>query len=216
MHEIDLIPATYRRARARTRLGWIFAGSAGAMLAVTAALWVGLAGATDRLTVDIAELQRQQAISAAERDELQGLTVRKGEFQQQLRMLAGLRSGAAAADLFQIVDEVLVEDQLWFLNWRFRRAGFKSVDTEVAAAPAYFVVQSAESEVGPNDWRVETHMHINGQAQDHAALSEFVKRLFLRPEIHDVRVKRTELRRYSSQTVVDFDMTVVVDSEVTG
>ena len=57
-------------------------------------------------------------------------------------------------------------------------------------------------------------MKIAGQAQDHVALSEFVQRLIKQPAIRDVRVRNTSLRRFTLETVVDFDLAIVINSAV--
>ena len=217
MHELDLIPESYRRAQRQRRWLVLFGVAAGVIVALTVTTSAGLSVLNSRVAADIEALQRQQTISAAERDELQRLLAQKADFQQQLRLLTGLRSGTAAENLFRIVDDVLVEDELWFLDWEFRRAGVSNDDTGRPVETGYFLVVPSEGGGSKEDtWRVETHMQISGQATDHAALSEFVKRLFGRPEIYDVRVKRTALHRYRTRTVVDFDLTVVINTRIAG
>ena len=217
MHELDLIPASYRQSQLQQRL-LILAGSAvAALLVLTATSWFGLDLANAKIAQDIDSLQQQQTISATQRDELQRLSAQKGDYQQQLRLLTGLRSGTAAENLFGIIDQVLFEDELWFLKWQFRRAGVSNDEPGRAVETGYFLVVSPEADAGQDEtWRVETHMEITGQATDHAALSRFVRRLFGRAEIFDVRVKRTELHRYRTRTVVDFDLTVIINSRIVG
>lgn len=217
MHEIDMVPAAYRRAHAQRRWLVVLGGTAAAIILLSVAGRVALGFANTQVAADIESLQQQQTISVTQRDELQRLTERKTDYQQQLRLLTGLRSGTAAENLFRIVDQVLVEDELWFLKWQFRRAGVSNGDTGRAVETGYFLVVPKEG--GASDaetWQVETHMQITGQATDHAALSQFVKRLFGRPEIYDVRVKRTELHRFRTRTVVDFDLTVIINSRIAG
>ena len=62
------------------------------------------------------------------------------------------------------------------------------------------------------DLTVETHMTIRGQAIDHQALSKFVRALFEEPAINDVNVQRTSLTNYANGRVVEFDITVVLNS----
>ncbi len=217
MHELDLIPASYRQTRLQYRWMVLVGSAVVALLALTAASWFALDIANARVARDIDSLQRQQTISTAERDELQRLSAQKSDYQQQLRLLTGLRSGTAAENLFRIIDQVLFEDELWFLKWQFRRAGVSNGEKGRAVETGYFLVVSQEAGAGQDEtWRVETHMEITGQATDHAALSRFVRRLFSRAEIFDVRVKRTELHRYRTRTVVDFDLTVIINSRVAG
>ncbi len=126
-------------------------------------------------------------------------------------MLQGLRGGAAEANLFLGIDEALNGDELWFTNWQFRRAGVKDTEGRVVET-GYFVV--VPEGTPPESWQVETHMTIAGQAQDHGALSEFVRRLLGRAEIENVRIRRTEVQRYATRSVVAFDLAVVINRRV--
>ena len=217
MHELDLIPATYRQVQLQRRWLILMGSAVAALVVATGVGWFALDVANTRMARDIEALQRQQTISAAERDELQRLSAQKADYQHQLRLLTGLRSGTAAENLFRIIDQVLFEDELWFLEWQFRRAGVSNDEPGRAVETGYFVVVPQEAGSSRDEtWRVETHMEITGQATDHAALSRFVRRLFGRAEIFDVRVKRTELHRYRTRTVVDFDLTVVINSRIAG
>jgi hypothetical protein len=109
----------------------------------------------------------------------------------------------------------LVNDNLWFVNWSFRRAGVV-VDGETRGIETgYFVIVPADqrsSEVP--DWQVETHMTLEGRALDHQALSTFVRSLFEQPDIKDVSVQRTSLTEYANGRVVSFDLTIVLNSDV--
>jgi hypothetical protein len=55
-------------------------------------------------------------------------------------------------------------------------------------------------------------MTIKGQARDHSALSGFVRRLFVQPEIDDVRILRTNLSRSNRADAVDFELAVVINT----
>ena len=212
MREIDLIPASYRRQHTRIRWLKIAIGAAACLVATTAAgrIWLGYAVAS--VESDVETLQAQQTITAQERDELARLTEQRRNFQEQLHLLRGLRSGTAATNLFRIIDEALVSEELWFTSWNFRRAGVTNAEGQ-AVETGYFIVVPDGGQ--PTEaWQVETHMTIAGQAQDHGTLSEFVTRLLGRPEIEDVRIRRTELHRYDARSLVDFDLAVVINSKV--
>ena len=58
-------------------------------------------------------------------------------------------------------------------------------------------------------------MSIRGQAQDHQALSGFVRALFEQDLIKDVSVQRTSRTELGTRRVVDFDITVVLNSSST-
>ena len=165
-----------------------------------------LAGVARDLTHD--DLRSLMSISPA----LAALNAEQENLQDQLHLLRGLRSGTAATNLFRIIDEALVEDELWFRHWDFRRAGVTDA-TGQAVETGYFLVVPDDGQE-QESWQVETHMTITGQSQDHATLSEFVTRLLSRPEIEDVRIRRTELHRYDARNLVDFDLAVVINSKV--
>ena len=210
--EIDLVPATYRRQRKQSRLIKVLAGVTAGLLATTATARIWLGFAVSNVERDIEILQAQQTITTRERDELAALNAEQKNLQDQLHLLRGLRSGTAATNLFRIIDEALVEDELWFRHWDFRRAGVTDA-TGQAVETGYFLVVPDDGQQ-QESWQVETHMTITGQSQDHATLSEFVTRLLSRPEIEDVRIRRTELHRYDARNLVDFDLAVVINSKV--
>ncbi len=212
MREIDLVPASYRRQRKQLRFVKILAGVVVGLLATTATARMWLGHAVNTVEQDIARLQAQQTITTRERDELAALGAEQKNLQDQLHLLRGLRSGTAATNLFLIIDEALVEDELWFRHWDFRRAGVTDA-TGQAVETGYFLVVPDDGQE-TEEWQVETHMTITGQSQDHATLSEFVTRLLSRPEIEDVRIRRTELHRYDARNLVDFDLAVVINSRV--
>ncbi len=169
---------------------------------------------TQETRARISELQTRKAISTQQRAELEALRAEKTRLEQQMRLLNGLRSGTAARTMFRTVDRALEGDGVWFERWGFRRAG-----TPVARAPegkhtGYFiVVPSGRREDEPQTWQIETHMSIQGQALDYAALSGFVSRLIKQAEIQDVRVLKTGLRRVVGVNVVDFEIAVTVQGE---
>ena len=212
MREIDLIPESYRRQRSQSLWIKIIAGIVLGLGVTTAAARVWLDSSINQLDADVVRLESQQAITSQERDQLAALNADRQSYQEQLYLLKGLRSGAAATSLFGIIDQVLVGDELWFRTWEFRRAGVTNAEGQTVET-GYFVVVSDDDQE-KDAWRVETHMTIAGQANDHSALSEFVQRLLSHPEIDNVRIRRTELSRYATRSLVDFDLAVVINRQV--
>lgn len=211
MREVDLIPASYREARRRSIWIKAFAGVTLGLVVSSAAARVWLDAAVQAVDSDVERLQIRQTVTSAERDRLAAMTADKQSYEAQLYLLRGLRSGAATTDLFEIIDEALVGGEVWFRDWGFRRAGVTDAAGQ-AIDSGYFVMASDN---GQDDaWRVETHMTIVGQAIDHATLSEFAQRLLAHPEIENVHIKRTDLQRYATRSLVDFDLAVVIDRRV--
>jgi hypothetical protein len=146
---------------------------------------------------------------------MERLGAEKTELERQYRLLSDLRSGAAAGDMFVTIDRALTSDDVWFRNWQFQRAGVM-VGKEVRTVNSgYFVVvPDGEEQLASDELRVQTHMAIRGQARDHSALSSFVRRLFVQPEIDDIRIRRTSLIDRSRADTVDFELAVVLNTDV--
>ena len=93
------------------------------------------------------------------------------------------------------------------------RAGVIVDGQQRGVETGYFViVADSDDPLAAPDLTVETHMTIRGQAVDHQALSRFVRSLFEEPAINDVNVQRTSLTNYANGRVVEFDITVVLNS----
>jgi hypothetical protein len=218
MTDIDLIPSDYRHAQwLRNWLRMMISGNSAVLVFV-----LFVAGAltyeTRGLEEQARELKAQQSVTAQQRTRLEDLTRQRDELSTQLTMLRGLRSGAPAEMVFHVIDEALAYNKVWLVNWDFRRAGVLVPEQQARTVETgYFIVIPAGQETGEREtWMVETHMTIRGQAQDHDALSRFVKGLFEQPAVVDVRVQKTAMRSYKGGDVVDFDLAIVLNSEAKG
>ncbi len=211
MHEIDLVPEGYRTQRRLAR--WL-KQSAVALTAIVAANLFGFIHynrLNSQVEADITALQSQQAISTRQRSELEQLRTRKVELERQWQLLTGLRSGSAVEKIFLTVDKALTTDDVWFLSWKFQRAGSPVKPDDNSVNTGYFIVVPAgESGKQQETWKIDTHMMIQGEALDHAALSGFVKRLISQPGIQGVRVLKSTLRRRNDTRLVDFSLAVTV------
>ena len=215
MTDIDLIPSDYRTRQWQIR--WLRAAGVilVLLLAVHGAAWSVLSTQTESMQDEIADLQAKQLITSQQRTELESLNAKKSEFERQLELLNGLRSGGAAEQMFVTIERALTSDDVWFVDWRFQRSGVVIDDPEATVNTGYFIVVPADAEGNEErPWQVRTHMTIRGQSRDHSALSTFVKGLFAQPEIEDVHVGRTSLSRVSAIDVVDFDLAVVMNTDV--
>ncbi len=210
MTSIDLIPADYRDGlRRRRHLRGAIALTLSIALAVVLGT-VGLHGASTRLVSATEKLRTEHALTAQQRDQLAVLDGRLAELEEEWTLLRGLRSGAAAEDLFLIVDRALPGGDVWFVDWAFRRAGVIVPQTSRTVSTGYFIVVPAGQDEAPSDWQVKTHMSISGQARDHAALSRFVRGLYEQSEIQEVKVNNTRVQQYEDARIVDFDIAVVL------
>ena len=213
MASIDLIPNEYRLWLDQRRV----IRNYGIGLALTALLVAGAAmllGDRVKTTQALAaELRVRNTITQNQQQQLAEMKRQEAEFERQWSLLRGLRAGAAVEDIFRIVDESLVGDKLWFLDWSFRRAGVIVDGQQRGVETGYFIIVSPDdAENNGRGYEVETHMTIHGQARDHQALSAFVRALFAQNLIRDVNVQRTSRNESSGRRVVEFDLTVVLNS----
>jgi hypothetical protein len=215
MSELDLIPQDYRnKLTQRAMLGQYLIAFVILNVLVLAAGGL-FAHLTRQATTQIQTLKSQSAITEQQQARLEQLGSQQSEYERRWSLLRGLRAGAAVEDIFKIIDRALVNEDLWFVDWSFRRAGVV-VDGETRAVETgYFLIVSDDKETSevPN-WQVETHMTLEGRALDHQALSKFVRALFEQPDIMDVSVRRTSLTDYANDRVVSFDLTIILNSDV--
>jgi len=215
MAELDLIPQDYRNKlnqRAMFRQYLIAFAALNIVILFCSGVFTQL---TRQAAAHIQELQSQSAITEQQQAQLEQLSAQQTEYEQRWSLLRGLRAGAAVEDIFRIVDQALVNDDLWFVDWSFRRSGVV-VDGETRTVETgYFLIVPADGQSSEiPEWQVETHMTLQGRALDHQALSTFVRSLFEHPDIKDVSVQRTSLTNYANGRVVSFDLTIVLNSDV--
>jgi len=215
MSELDLIPQDYRnKLTQRAMLGQYLIAFVVLNVLVLAAAGL-FAHLTRQATTQVQHLKTQSAITEQQQARLEQLTTQQSEYERRWSLLRGLRAGAAVEDIFKIIDRALVNEDLWFVDWSFRRAGVV-VDGETRSVETgYFLIVPADGQASEvPDWQVETHMTLEGRALDHQALSKFVRALFEQPDIKDVSVRRTSLTDYADDRVVSFDLTIILNSDV--
>lgn len=215
MNELDLIPQDYRdrlEQRAMLRQYLIAFAILNILVLACGGMFAQL---TKQTTTRIAALQSQNLITEQQRTQLEALAAEQSEYAQRWSVLQGLRAGAEVEDIFTIIDRSLSGNDLWFVNWSFRRAGVVvDGETRTIETGYFLIVPDDEQPTEPPEWQVETHMTLEGRAVDHQALSTFVRALFEQPDIKDVSVRRTSLTDYANGRVVSFDLTIVLNSEV--
>lgn len=214
MSEIDLIPGTYREKLWRITQVRRFSVLATLMIAATVAGAALLGYQARVLAEEVRIFEEQRAISAQQRSELETLNRQKSGYQGQLQLLGGLRSGARIDQVLLTVDDALNDHPVWFERWDFKRAGVVTESGPQQLEGGYFIMADPAQSGDKNEpLQIETHMLIQGQARDHAALSSFVSNLFQQPEIVDVKLQRTSQRREGTAVTVDFGLTIVLNSE---
>jgi len=215
MAELDLIPQDYRNW---LKQRWMFRQYIIAF-AVLNVIVLASSGALAQLSKSamqtVRDLQSQSAITEQQQVQLEQLREQQTEYERRWSLLRGLRAGAAVEDIFKIIDRSLSNNDLWFIDWRFRRAGVV-VDGETRdVETGYFLIVLEDGSYNDStEWQVETHMTVNGQARDHQALSTFVRALFEQESIRDVSVQKTTLIDYANGRVVKFELTIVLNSAI--
>ena len=215
MAELDLIPQDYRNwLKQRMMFRQYLIAFAVLNIVVLASSGV-LAQMSKSAMGTVRDLQSQSAITEQQQVQLEQLREQQAEYERRWSLLRGLRAGAAVEDIFRIIDRSLTNNDLWFVDWRFRRAGVV-VDGETQdVETGYFMIVLEDGNYSDNaEWQVETHMTINGQARDHQALSTFVRALFEQDSIRDVSVQKTSLTDYASGRVVEFELAIVLNSAI--
>ena len=213
MIDIDLIPTDYRRNLWLRRCLFVFGSACVALVAVSTMSHFALGHVVTGVNDDIRVLQAQQKITTQQQEELARREAKKKNYEDQLVLLEGLRSGTAAEKMFITIDRALQGNDVWFLDWEFKRAGEVVDEAPKTVNTGYFIVVPAgEGQQKAETWRIDTQMTIHGEARDHAALSRFVRQLMEQPEIQDARVIRTASRGQGDSRVVNFEMAVIVNS----
>lgn len=212
MAEMDLVPQDYRESlRIRRWVRNALAGY-GVLLACVVGAKFGLAHTVEKEKLRVGQLQASKQVTLNQLALIEELRGREADARRRLDILAGLRGGPAAEQMFVTIDRAL-DQSVWFQSWNFRRAGqVVEMDPQTVQTGYFIIVPKGQKQQEDMAWRLETHMEIKGQAFTHSALASFVKRLLDQPEIEDVRVLNTGLRRYTEAQVVNFDLAVVVDS----
>lgn len=217
MREMDLIPVSYRQRMQIKR--WLQI-----TLMVLALILVGIGLGRFLLTSRlqhvhqrIAILQRDKTNYLQQQQTYNELVLRQNRLQKDMELLNGLRGGPSVGDILLVIDRVL-DGKVWFKHWLFNRTGEVSEQRPEAVQSGYFIIipQNTAGNGKPQTWKLDTHMTISGQAIDHVALSHFVTRLISQPEIKDVQVINTTLRRNPRFQVVDFELVVTIDNLIGG
>ena len=210
MHELDLIPADYREREQIERRCKMFVLFFVAVLLGIAGAKYALIQKSSRLQTEIEILQKGRNFNLHQQQEFNELLAQERSVTKRLEILEGLKGGVSAKQIFKAIDRVLDGD-VWFTRWTFRRAIEPAELTPQSVQTNYIVIP--EKEPGKNKsqtWRLNTNMEISGQGLNHSKLALFVSNLIKQPEIADVKVLSTSLKTYTAIQVVDFKIVVAV------
>ena len=215
MHDIDLIPQEYHRKQLFTV--WLKAAVITLFLisSLLVTAYIMLRIESQDIQQKSKLLQSKKAITSSQQLQLKKLNQQKSGLDQQLKLLAGLRSGAAAEKMFSTIVTALPVENLWITDWKFRRAGTPVENVDRAVNTGYFIVipqGAGNSKNKQETWKIETQMTLQGKSMDHSALSEFVLNLTQKPEIENVRVVNTRLEKINKIKLVNFNLEIIVST----
>lgn len=214
MADLDLIPHEYRHWLRQRRILIRYAASIVALGVACLLTTAVLAHQTSQQQADIAAIKSANQLAEQQIAQIEQLAARRTELEHRWSLLRGLRAGTAIDEIFTLIDDSIGDGELWFLNWSFRRAGIIVDGEKRGIETGYFILVNTADEQTDSNLSVETHMTIHGQARDHQALSRFVRALFEQPGIKNVSVQKTSQAHYGSGLVIDFDMTLILYSDI--
>jgi cell division protein FtsB len=214
MHELDLIPASYKERLKIKRWCREFGLAFVSVLIIVFGLRFAIISKTMALNSRVAVLQKEKQTSIEQQQKYNELVANEVKLRKQLEILNGLRGGPSAKQILLAVDRVMQKD-VWFTQWSFIRAGQITQVPPTTVQTGYFIIIPQETNTTPNQqaWKLDTHMEISGQALDHSSLSGFISNLIKQPEISDVKVINTSLRSYTSSQVVEFKLVVIINNQ---
>ena len=119
MHDIDLIPLEYHRKKLFS--GWLKKAllSLLIMSGLIISLFMLIRHETAGIQQKIQQLQSKKDITNSHRVKLEQLNIQKKNLQQQLKLLAGLRSGTTAEQIFLTIDAALPRQSIWIPGGNF-------------------------------------------------------------------------------------------------
>lgn len=214
MHELDLIPASYKERLKIKRWCRSFGMIIYCILAMVVGLRFVIIYKTMALNTTIEARQKDKLFNMKQQQIYKALVTEELKLKKDLEILNGFRGGPSAKQILLAIDRIM-QDDVWFTQWTFNRAGEITPAPPATVQTGYFIIIPQDDAIGsPNQqaWKLNTHMEISGQALDHSSLSGFVRNLINLPEIDDVKVINTNLRPYINSQVVEFNLAVIINN----
>jgi len=205
MTDFNLIPNEYTAAVRLRRTTRMALGACVTSLLILGLLLAAFQHYVGQREAELHTLQQQHAMSIQQQQRMAALVTRRDSLNGQALLLNSLRAGRPFGEIANTVESALEDTEVWLTSWVFRRQGILVEDEPLPHQPSYFVVAKDPKDF-PKSWEHLTHMTIQGEAKDHAALSSFVQGLFAQSNVDDVRVQHSERRDAS----VRFTLAVVV------
>lgn len=212
MSEFDLVPSEYRKTiQLKTNIKRFLLVYILVVVVIVAAKIM----LDDKVRAVENRVQQQQSdkqIMLAEQQRYNELHQNITVLERRVEILSSLRGGPPVISIFEMLDRVLGKN-IWIDSWEFARAGEWAEPEPESVNRGYLIVIPDGGQQKEQAWRLNAHMTLSGQAIDHSNLAEFVQALLHQPEIEDVKVQKTGLRQYTSTSVVDFSLAIIINSQ---
>ena len=121
MRELDLIPADYREFLFRLRLLRISSVVGIGLLFTLFVFHLAIGEYYQHLQTSIDQLEQEQAFTKKEKEKIASLETKQQILLQHLRLLEALSGHFTTQDLFLVVEQGLMDTDVWFERWQFER-----------------------------------------------------------------------------------------------
>ena len=211
MSEVDLIPEDYRQVMCLRRFvrSFFIAFSVVVLLVSFGKGLLNLLVAREKSATVALEAGKTSVVS--QRAELEKLRARQAELQERLAILESLRGGPPAERMFEIINRA-VNESVWFTSLKFNRAPEGLAVKGPNADPAFFRAGPTDENRGNSEQQGRIRLEISGQALNHSALANLVKRFLDQQEIEDVHIVNTSTLHYPAGQVVAYNLVVLINS----
>ncbi len=215
MHELDLIPASYREQLKVKRWFRLFFIAIAITILVISGLKFSIVNSTKKLSDKIEVLQKNKVVNLELQKKYNDLVEQEIKLKKDLEVLKGLQGGPSTKQILLAMDRAM-QNGVWFTQWSFNRVREITPIQPDTVQTGYFIIIPQENINSPSPaqqaWKLQIHMEISGQALDHSNFSSFVNKLIQQPEIADVKVINTSLNSTLSSQVVDFKIVVIINN----
>lgn len=219
MHELDLIPASYREQLKVKRWFRLFFIAIAITIILVSGLRLSIVNSTKKLSDKIEVLQKNKIVNIGLQKKYNDLVEQEIKLKKDLEVLKALQGGPSTKQILLAIDKA-IQNGVWFTQWTFNRNREATPVQPNTVQTGYFIIIPQENINSPSPsqqaWKLTTHMEISGQALDHTNFSSFVNKLIHQPEIADVKVINTSLNSILSTQVVDFKIVVIINNNYKG
>lgn len=213
-HNIDLIPASYKERLKIQRWCHFFIIALILVILLTVTFRLHINSKSKSIQNTITTLQRDKSFNLQQQQTYNDLLTVESRLNKQLEILQGLQGGAPVRKTLMVIDRVLNKN-IWFLHWNFKRAGeIVNLPPETVQTGYFIIIPPENNKTGKQQtWKLDTHMEIKGQARDHSSFSIFVQDLLNQSEIDDVKIVNTQMTPYIDTQVIDFNIVIVINNQ---